>query len=114
MLIRLLCEIGSGSFADVVKGELKIKCAVKRMRPLPQQEASVLVKTFVREGEMMRVASGVRMCKAVSVHPPLPPGYGFIHHGLGQVWARAHVSQQLCESSSTSQYTDCWGGFKSV
>jgi hypothetical protein len=77
----LLCEIGSGSFADVVKGELKIKCAVKRMRPLPQQEASVLVKTFVREGEMMRVASGVRMCKAVSVHPPFAP------------WIRIHSSR---------------------
>jgi hypothetical protein len=42
------------------------------MRPLPQQEVSQLVNAFVREGEMMRVASGVRMCEAVSVHPPWP------------------------------------------
>ena len=112
-----MCAICSGSFADVVKGELKIKCAVKRMRPLPQQEVSQLVNAFVREGEMMRVASGVRMCEAVPVihlGPMNKNSFITVWDKRPDLLARAHVSPQLCESSSTSQYTDCLGGFKPV
>ena len=49
-------RIGSGSFAEVFKGEVKIKCAAKKMRQ-NMQNGQVEINDFVREGEMMRLAS---------------------------------------------------------
>jgi len=48
-------RMGSGSFADVFRGELKIKCAIKKLKQMPLPPAEIL--SFVREGEMMRLAS---------------------------------------------------------
>jgi len=44
-------KVGSGTFAEVFKGEVKIPCAIKRMKGHMQQKEIV---EFVREGEMMR------------------------------------------------------------
>ena len=43
--------VGSGTFAEVLRGELRLPCAVKRIKgPVQQKE----LLEFVREGEMMR------------------------------------------------------------
>jgi hypothetical protein len=44
-------RVGSGTFAEVLRGELRIPCAVKRIKG-PVQHKELL--EFVREGEMMR------------------------------------------------------------
>ena len=57
-------KIGSGTFADVFKGELKIPCAMKKMKgPMQQKE----ITEFVREGEMMRKVNHPSICKLLGV-----------------------------------------------
>ena len=58
-------RVGSGSFAEVFKGELRLTCAVKRMRgPMNKKE----IAEFVREGEMMRLVNHPNVVKLMGVH----------------------------------------------
>ena len=57
-------KVGSGTFADVFRAELKIPCALKRMKgPLHQKE----LMEFVREGEMMRNVNHPSIVKLLGV-----------------------------------------------
>lgn len=58
-------KIGSGTFADVYRGELKVPCALKKIKgPLQQKE----IIEFVREGEMMRKLKHPSICKLLGVN----------------------------------------------
>ena len=57
-------KIGSGTFADVYRGDLRIPCAMKKMKgPMQQKE----IIEFVREGEMMRKVNHPSICKLLGI-----------------------------------------------
>jgi len=58
-------KLGSGTFAEVFRGEWRIPVAVKRMRgPMGQKELT----EFIREGEMVRTLSHPNVVKLIGVH----------------------------------------------
>eukprot|EP00960_Hanusia_phi_P038304 753374-Hanusia_phi.AAC.15 len=57
-------KIGSGTFADVFKGELRIQCAVKRPKSLSSHQE---VMEFIREGEMMRAMEHPYITKTLGI-----------------------------------------------
>ena len=58
-------KLGSGSFAEVFRGELKLPVAVKKMRGSVQQKELL---EFVREGEMLRSINHPCIVKLLGVY----------------------------------------------
>lgn len=63
-------KIGSGTFADVFRGDIRIPCAIKKIKGNIQQKEVI---EFVREGEMMRKVNHPNIAKLLGVSTGLHP-----------------------------------------